>query len=635
MKVSKRDRAGFNGNASDRQQHRGALMQQAAHPICNAMALLLACLCLVSACGPSVNEPRVTSERLRQATTLLEDTVRTEMVWAPDIASENGLSSYAGDNNQARLSDYSQAGFERARLLRLDLLNQLGRRPVLPPEHPLARDLAIATDAYLRLTETQAIGHGRLNLSQTTPFATDPFGGIWISGLDLLSNTHRVTNLEDAEAFVARVAALAGAVADTKRRLLADAESGVVAPRLLLEAQANQLSALLSEDSTTLNSIVSDLENLMLSVPSIDPLARERLLQEASLILDRDLRVAYQELAETLLVLAADAPAQPGLWAQTSERDLYRVFLRFQVAELPEDLASLHAQNADTAEAAREQFEQLLLPFLTASTEEAATNQESEQSIPPAINAAVIADLFGPDSEERSPLFAPSDLTQRAAPFEDLVSPFGVELKPRAVDGSRPNLLVINSSQVSKWPFWLADLFMSRTFHRPELDLADATLASAGRSPIRALIQSPTLRLGWVRDQHISSAADYSHSSLQAVVWQHWLLVDAVLAAADTGIHTQRWTEERAVSFVVDQALISNSLARDAVAYISAYPGVFTTKQIGARRIAFLRTRATAILSDNFSERAFGDVVLGDGDRPYPMLVSDIETWYESQLGAP
>lgn len=610
-------------------------MQQAADIVRKAGVLCLVCFGLVAACGPSVNEPRVTSERLRQANILLEDTVRTEMVWGPDIASEMGLSAYAGDNNHARLSDYSQAGFERARLLRLDLLEQLGRRPVLPPEHPLARDLAITTDAYLRLTETQAIGHGRLNLSQTVPYATDPYGGIWVSGLDLLSNTHRVTNLQDAEAFVARLAALAGAVADTKRRLLADADSGIVAPQSLLQAQTNQLSELLSPNSMTLSSIVSDLENLMLSVPAIDPLARERLLQEASLILDRDLRVAYQDLADTLQLLAQKAPVQPGLWAQTTERDLYRVFLRWQVNDLPEDLSTLHAQNEAAAETARQKLENLVNGLLNAVSEETVNAEEIQTDTPPLIDLAVLSDIFVPDSEERPPLFTRSDLTERVAPFEDPVSLFGVELKQRAVDGSRPNLLVMNSNQLSKWPSWLQDLFVSRTFHRPEVELADATLASAGRSPIRALITSPTLRMGWIRDQHLASATDHDPLSMQAMVWQHWLLVDAVLAAADTGIHNQRWSEERAVAFITEQALISEALALDAVAYIGAYPGVFAARHIGARRISFLRTRATAILSDSFSERAFGDVILGDGDRPYSMLVSDVESWYESQLGAP
>ncbi|MEL6831116.1 MAG: DUF885 family protein, partial [Pseudomonadota bacterium] len=244
MKVSSPDRAGFNGNARDGQQYRPALLQLTARSILRRLAASAALLALLAACGPSPNEPRVTSERLRQATTLLEDTVRTEMVWAPDTASETGLSAYAGDNHQARFSDYSQAGFERGRLLRLDLLEQLGRRPVLPIEHPLARDLVVTTDAYVRLAELQAVGHGRLSLWDTVPFAMDPFGGVWISGLDLLSNTHRVATLADAEAFVARLAALAGAVADTKRRLMADAESGIVAPRTLLQQQKTLVDAL-------------------------------------------------------------------------------------------------------------------------------------------------------------------------------------------------------------------------------------------------------------------------------------------------------------------------------------------------------------------------------------------------------
>lgn len=553
------------------------------------------------------------------------------MVWAPDTASETGLSAYAGDNHQARFSDYSQAGFERGRLLRLDLLEQLGRRPVLPIEHPLARDLVVTTDAYVRLAELQAVGHGRLSLWDTVPFAMDPFGGVWISGLDLLSNTHRVATLADAEAFVARLAALAGAVADTKRRLMADAESGIVAPRTLLQQQKTLVDALLSDTSPTLNNVISDLENLMLSVTAIDALARERLLLEADLIIEQDLRSAYADLSATLEDLLQVAPAQPGLWVQQSERDLYRSFLSWRVSELPDDLATLHQENLTHAQTERLAFDRALDPLLPIAEQESDTDATAASPV----SQELLELVFASDDVETETLFVPSELTQRSALDEDLVSVFGVALKPRAVDGSRPNLLVINAQQLELWPSWLKALLLSRAFHQPDTELADATLASAGRSPVRALISSPALRAGWASDQQRLVAEQGRLDPLQVAAWRHWLLVEAALATVDTGIHIERWTADAAVEYLIDQALLSEPIAQSAVRYIAGTPGQFTARQIGARRIASLRVRAQAILSDAYSESDFGNIVLSDGDRPYNMLVADVESWYEAQLGAP
>ena len=43
---------------------------------------------------------------------------------------------------------------------------------------------------------------------------------------------------------------------------------------------------------------------------------------------------------------------------------------------------------------------------------------------------------------------------------EDTVGLTGVRLEPRAVDQSRPSVLLINATQLAKWPVWLQDLFL-------------------------------------------------------------------------------------------------------------------------------------------------------------------------------
>ena len=105
----------------------------------------------------------------------------------------------------------------------------------------------------------------------------------------------------------------------------------------------------------------------------------------------------------------------------------------------------------------------------------------------------------------------------------------------------------------------------------------------------------------------------------------------AIRLVVDTGIHSQRWTRERAIDYFMTNGLLSR---RDATREVERYfnnPGQATSYMIGQLKILELRDRARAALGNRFDIRDFHAVVLENGSVPLDVLESLVNDWIASQ----
>jgi uncharacterized protein (DUF885 family) len=108
----------------------------------------------------------------------------------------------------------------------------------------------------------------------------------------------------------------------------------------------------------------------------------------------------------------------------------------------------------------------------------------------------------------------------------------------------------------------------------------------------------------------------------------------AVRLVVDTGIHQHRWTRERAIDYFLANALLSR---RDATKEVERYfnnPGQATSYMIGSLRILALRDRARAALGNRFDIRDFHAVVLENGSLPLDVLEELVDSWIATQRNA-
>jgi uncharacterized protein (DUF885 family) len=106
----------------------------------------------------------------------------------------------------------------------------------------------------------------------------------------------------------------------------------------------------------------------------------------------------------------------------------------------------------------------------------------------------------------------------------------------------------------------------------------------------------------------------------------------AVRLVVDTGIHSKRWSEDRAVKYFLDNTPIPEGAVRSEVQRYFANPGQATAYKIGMINFQEARANAEKKLGAKFDIKLFHDVILGAGALPMPMMHERVERWVEETL---
>ncbi|MCH7628882.1 MAG: DUF885 domain-containing protein [Proteobacteria bacterium] len=121
---------------------------------------------------------------------------------------------------------------------------------------------------------------------------------------------------------------------------------------------------------------------------------------------------------------------------------------------------------------------------------------------------------------------------------------------------------------------------------------------------------------------------------------QHWGTLDdemlrAMRLVVDTGLHTQGWSREQAIAYMLGNSGMGRSDATAEVERYIANPGQALAYKIGALTIQRLRHKAEAALGPRFDIRRFHDQVLMSGALPLPVLEAKIDRWIAREQDQP
>jgi uncharacterized protein (DUF885 family) len=110
-------------------------------------------------------------------------------------------------------------------------------------------------------------------------------------------------------------------------------------------------------------------------------------------------------------------------------------------------------------------------------------------------------------------------------------------------------------------------------------------------------------------------------------------MLRAMRLVVDTGLHSQGWTRERAIRYMLENSSMAESDVTAEVERYIVWPGQALGYKLGQLRITELRARAQAALGAKFDVREFHSQVLRDGAVPMDVLTAKIERWIAA--GAP
>ncbi len=100
----------------------------------------------------------------------------------------------------------------------------------------------------------------------------------------------------------------------------------------------------------------------------------------------------------------------------------------------------------------------------------------------------------------------------------------------------------------------------------------------------------------------------------------------------DTGLHTQGWSRERAIDYMLARLSLSRRTIEGEVDSYIAMPAQALAYQIGNLKFRELRQRAEQRLGDRFDVRAFHDQLMAAGPVTLPVLEEVIDDWLDRAL---
>ncbi|MGX1745222.1 MULTISPECIES: DUF885 domain-containing protein [unclassified Brevundimonas] len=487
-----------------------------------------------------------------------------------------------------------------------------------------ALNYAIAAFGRETSAETARFDYGS-GPGRPSPYIVTQLSGAYFSTPDFMDNQHRIEDAAGADAFLSRLEAFAGVLDGETAKVQEDAGLGVIPPDFIIDRMLPQIRTLRdtpAADMAMIKSLVRKAGALNLS--GYDA--------RAAALVDEKVKPALARQIEALEVIRPKAVHDAGVWRLPDGEAFYAAGLKSnttttlsakeihamgveQVAEISAEIDAILKSQGYTQGTVGERVQALnkdpaqLFPNTDAGKEELLKwLNEQVAALEPKLPT-----VFGRLPKTHVEIRRVPVSIQSGAP--------GGYYQGPPLDGSRPGAYYINLRDSGNWPkFALPTL----TYHEasPGHHLQVALQRESGELPQwRRAGGFSAFNEGWALYAEAVAANDldaYAADPLGRVGFLMSYLFRAVRLVVDTGIHSERWSRERAVEYMAASGAKPLDASNSEINRYSVWPGQACAYKVGHTVIARLREEAQA--KDGFDLRAFHDKVLGSGSLPLAVL---------------
>jgi uncharacterized protein (DUF885 family) len=567
-----------------------------------------------------------------------------ELSHSPEEADMVGLSpEIFGRPYISLLNDRSIAANERTRTMRLDFLAELERIDRVGLSRDSIRTLDSALLVYGSAAAVDRHGHGYVNLGWASPYLINQSDGAYTDLVKFLTKIHTIRSRADADAWLARLAQMDDALRDERRRFEVDLESGNAPPRAILQRTLDKVRSLTPANPREHPLILFFAESLA-QIPDLPEADIKKMLEQAAKLVGGNIRDEYHALAKDLEKTLAKSADDPGAWRLKGGEQYYRDTLKLYTTT---DLtpAQLHEAGEKLVADISTKIDAILLEL---GQEEGTTGQRLRAlSADPAYlfpdtpegRVAMVEAISGQMKWAETRLsrvitVGPKGKVEvRQAPMLSQDTAPGAYYKAAALDGSRSATYNLNIRSTLDFPAWSLPTL---TYHEasPGHHIQAGLAREKPDQPVlNYLVSTPAFSEGWAvyAEDLADELGAYETDKLAKLGYLQSLLFRAARLVADTGIHSERWTREQAITYLVDTTGMSRSAMENEVDRYTIWPGQACAYMAGRETIRRLRTSAQNELGQAFDLRGFNDAVLAGGTRPLPILEADIADWVASR----
>ncbi len=595
----------------------------------SASALALAATGSAALAETAPETPVTQSEASSQELTdLFEEYNRKQLALSPQTKAYRGIR----DEDYGKWNEVSDAADARQFALLIEssaMMNALFDPTGLSEQDALS----------FRLFEELTARETALYPFRKNGFLFDHRRGAHTSMPAFLINIHRISTTDDVSAYISRIEGIGprldALIAESRER----ADNGVMPPDWVYPYVIADLEALIAagDDNAVLQDFNSKLSPFIPDLPegtqaeASMAIAMMGMAQEAW---NSSALPAYERLLVEMRRQQAFAPTDDGIWRLPNGEEYYAALLKsYTTTDLTADeIHSIGLREVDRihgemrAIMAQVGFEGSLLDFFEFTRTDDrffyTTREEYLADAQAKLDAMEnkLPEYFGVLPKAQMIIKPVEAFREKSAGKAFYQSP--------APDGSRPGTYYVNLynlRDMSKNE--LEALAYHEGFPGHHLQRALQTELT-GLPPFRRFGGFTAYTEGWGlyteelgKDMGFYEDPYSDFGRLGMELWRACRLV------VDTGIHSKRWSREKAIQYLQDNTPNPEGDIVKAIERYITTPGQATAYMIGKLKIMELREKARTEMGDDFDIRGFHDAVLTTGPVPLSILEENINTW--------
>jgi uncharacterized protein (DUF885 family) len=562
----------------------------------------------------------------------------------PEQATGLGLDSGPRAALKSQLGDGSPVGEAKWASQVKSMLTRLGtvNRATLKPADQIRYDtVKYAAERGVDGTKFFYGGAAGGFFGGATPYPVTQQDGALTSIPEFLNSQHQVKTAADAEAYLARTAAMARVLDEETAQITRDAARGVMPPNFIAKTALGQLEEYRKTAAAKQGLVTSLTESTKKAGIKGNWEARATRMVE---------QLIYPALSRQIAAFAkatANAPDTAGVHRLPDGEAYYRYGLKLGTTTNLTP-AEIHAIGIEQNKAIQSRMDGILkAQGMTSGTvgERALALTKDPRFLYPDNDqgrADLIAYINGRVGDIRaimpkiSHLGLKADLSVKRVPPDIQDGASLGYMNFAALDGSRPAIYYINLKSTTLWPkYQLTTL----TAHEgvPGHTWQGAYLAEHHKEIplISSLMGFNAFVEGWAlyAEQQCDENGLYDKTPFEQLGYLQAQQFRACRLVVDTGLHAMKWTREQSIKFLVENTGRGENAMRSETDRYCVSPGQACGYKVGHNEILRLREVARAGLGDKFDTAAFNDAVVKTGGVPLTVLATAVDQFIVASKG--
>lgn len=460
-------------------------------------------------------------------------------------------------------------------------------------------------------------------------------------------NIHKVDDVKDAEAYIARLRGFPKLFDQVLVNLKVREDKGVVAPRfvfpLVLDACHKIIQGKPFDSRPNDSPLLEDFKKKVAALIKTDGATRDRLMADATNALTESVKPAYEKLIAFLQEQAKRATEDAGVWKFKDGAEFYESALH-RTTTTHMNAKEIHGTGLNEMARIHDEMNKIrekvgfkgdlhaFFKFMREDQQFRLANNEQGRAKYLAM-ATDIIDMMKKRLDELFVTKPKADIVVKAVEgFREKSAGKAFYQQP-APDGTRPGMFYVNLRDMQDTPTYeLEALAHHEGIPGHHMQIAIAQELN-GIPKFRKFSRGYTAYTeGWglyseLTPKEIGLYADpYSDfGRLSLELWRAGRLV------VDTGIHDKKWTREQAIDYLTKNTPNTAADCTDSINRYIVMPSQATAYKVGMLKILALREKAKKSLGNKFDIRQFHEVVLSNGSVPLDVLEELVDRWIKSK----